>query len=483
VQQECHLPLRNFIAPSTVVVALVAAILSGCSANQTTVEKQSVSPFSGQKLTIGCSKLIDPQPVARFAREWSILNDSSVELRNSDQSTDIAIVTMAELPALAESGQYLPVPPALLDRGHAYQRDNLLPIVGNLFATWRKETFGIPLRGEGFLLAYRPERLAQAGIQVPQTWDEFAAAVRKLGPGSLPPLPATPDGLMTQFNLIASSYDQRSLQQGDVGIGSTTEESADRLFSFMYRLGTSKPRIDAPAFVHAFELMHAMQRDRSMHANAFADGTAAVAIVTLSDIARLQQPTSPVRGKFQVAPLPGARFTFDLDTGEKQPADSDTVNRLPYVGADVWVGLVSKSCPHPEVAFEFLAAFAHPTAAGTELITAARWGAGPLRTGQLEDRDRGLWFGFDLPPDQTERMIAALKQNTSPSVINHRYPLRLPNQREHLEAFDRIVRPALSADSADAKAVMREAAQAWEHLWWTIPAEKRREWIQASHGL
>ena len=136
-----------------------------------------------------------------------------------------------------------------------------------------------------------------------------------------------------------------------------------------------------------------------------------------------------------------------------------------------------------DVAFEFLASFASPENMGAEVITAAKWGAGPIRAVHTEERARGLWLNYDLPLKETERLIEALKQNNPPSMINHRYVLRLPNRAQHLEEFDKIMRPALLAADADPKATMDQVVQQWRKIWDGFPEAKKKAWIQYSHGL
>ena len=80
-------------------------------------------------------------------------------------------------------------------------------------------------------------------------------------------------------------------------------------------------------------------------------------------------------------------------------------------------------------------------------------------------------------------LLTALKQNLITSTINRRYRLRLPNQQLHLDEFDRIVRPALQADTADGTTTLNEVAAAWNKLWDEIPMETKRAWIRRLHAL
>ena len=476
--------------------ALLCAILvGGCGQSVTTIDPILEKPHQDKDLRLTCSPSIDSSLIAQYGDEWALQQGSVVSIRSERPERfsggDVAIVSAAELPFLAETGRYLPVPTSLQSPDHFYHWAGLLPNYAGLLASWNGVTYGVPLLGEGRVLVYRRDVFEKAKRAVPETWEDYVATAEllaKSGQPSLPALPARPVDLETEFHLIAACYDRPAISQSDAEAQIRNEDSADQLYSYQYRLKTGEPRINAPAFVHAFQLMRRMKTCRvlgeaSDPLASFRDGKIPLGIATLADVARFQAPGSPVRGQFGIAPLPGARFTYDFEKGQPVDMPLNRVNRIPYLGAGSWFGLVSKQCPTPDVAFEFLAGFAHPEKMGAEAITAAKWGAGPFRSMHTEERARGLWLGYDLPLKDTEALIEALKQNNPTSLINHRYCLRLPNQARHLDEFDQIVRPALRAENADPKETMDEVARHWRKIWDAVPEAKKKAWIQHSHGL
>jgi multiple sugar transport system substrate-binding protein len=501
MQSECNRLLSlfsNIFKYATAVrrcfwVLVPLALAAGCGQSASTV-KSVIEPYKSKSLWICCSSSVDPLPIRQFAEQWSALNGADIRVTSAaDRSgtylpdaADVMIVSSAELPALAENGRFLPVAPAVMDREHVYQWELLLRNYSGLLAAWNGVAYGVPLLGEGYVLVYRKDRLAEA----PEDWDGFVKTAERLaksGRPSLPALPSTPLGLETEFHLIASCYDRSTMQQGELGSRVPDDSLADRLYSYHYRLKTDEPRINAPAFVEAFELLRRMRPYRAAEKQDplldLLDGTASLAIVDLKDLARLQHdPTSQIRGKLGIAKLPGARFVFDLD-GKKLENRVNDVNRTPYLGYGSWMGMVNKTCANPDMAFEFLAGFGNPEQMGAELITAAKWGAGPLRAAQIEERARGLWFGYDLTPADTEALISALKQNIASSIVNTRYRLRLPNRQQHLDKFERIVRPALQADAADGQKTLDAVAEAWRKLWAGVPEQTKKAWIKHSCGL
>ncbi len=472
--------------------SILLTFAAGCGQSVSTI-KTTEEPYKNKSLTVCCSS-VDPDPIRQFAKEWSVLKGADIHVAAECAPAavpDVVIVSSAELPALVETGRFLPVPPAILDRDHFYQWEGLLRNYSGLLAVWNGTAYGVPLLGEGYVMVYRKDRFAEKKLDPPVDWESFVETAEQLakksGRPSLPALPCSPAGLETEFHLIASCYERAAVPQIEAGTKISDEHAADRLYSYHYRLKTGEPRINTPAFVKAFELLRQMRPNRAAAKSDplmdLLDGAASLAIVSLKDLARLQHdPASQVRGKLGIAKLPGARFTYDLDGKKVEQNGIGDVNRTPYLGYGSWMALVSKTCANPDTAFEFLAGFAHPEQMGAEIITAAKWGAGPLRSVQVEERARPLWFGYDLTAEDTEAMISALKQYVSSSIVNTRYRLRLPNQQQHLDAFDRIVRPALLADSADGQKTLDDVAEAWKKIW-VVRDETKRAWIRHNYGL
>jgi ABC-type glycerol-3-phosphate transport system substrate-binding protein len=508
MQQQCHfrLPLfsilRNYFLRTNTVrgcALLLALACLSCGETRTTLDRAPEQPHRGKSLRIVCSSAIDARLVRQFAQEWSVLHQVDVKVATAaDQRSagDIAIVTAAELPAFAESGRFAAVPDAAVPesirgREHSYHWDSVLQSFTDVLASWNGVTYGVPLLGEGYVLVYRRDHFRDAGLPAPPaTWKDFVedakALAKKFGRPSLPALPKTPLALETEFHLIAACYDRPAQRQGDMEAVLANEAQADRLYSYHYRLANLEPRLGTSAFVHTFNLLREMRPLRAAanvgEGDAFGVGRAALAIVSLADVARFQAVGSPVRGLFGIAPLPGAETVFDLD-GNELKNRRELINHVPYFGAGCWVGLVGNECADPGLAFDFLAAFADPEKMGAETIAAAKWGAGPFRSSQTEATGRGLWFGYDLPPADTEQLLTALKQNLAQGIINRRFPLRVPNRQQHVDLFDKIVRPALQADQADAKKTLDAVDAAWKQLWDGVPEVKKRAWIRHAHGL
>jgi ABC-type glycerol-3-phosphate transport system substrate-binding protein len=474
--------------------------MTGCEQKVSTIDPPNEQPFKSQKLEVFRSVSAEPtELVNQYAREWEARQSVATKVTSGDAarfSGDVAIVTAAELPLLADPGRLLTVPDSIArSNEHPYQWYGMLPSFAGPIVSWGGVEYGLPLMGEGNVLVYRKDRVDETDKKVASwSWEDYLASAKALAkPGrpSLPPLPKRPVDLDVEFYLIAASYDRQGLSQGDIVNALKDIDAAEQVLSFHYRLKTGETRINAPAFVAALRLLRELQPYRSPGehddpAAFFANGSASLAIVSLRDVHRFQRSDSPVRGKLGIAPVPGSRYTLvpgNEGKVERVPTKGSAVNRIPYIGSRTLVGLVNKDCANPTLAWEFLTGFALPDKFGAEVITAGKWGAGPFRYLHIEERGRFLWYGYDLPRDETENLIVALKEQLQPNIVNPCYCLRLPNEKAHAREFDAVIRAALADAKNDPQNSMNDLAARWNALWKDVPDRQRKAWVRMSYGL
>ena len=130
----------------------------------------------------------------------------------------------------------------------------MLPIYREQLSEWGGQAQAIPLAGDGSVIIYRTDRLADAKFvaafraalgrkpDAPATWEDFADLAIQFakfdGKPSLPPM--TPAETADLYFRIAACYDRpamdnpRSLREG--------------ILSLQFDVTTAAPRLDAPAF-------------------------------------------------------------------------------------------------------------------------------------------------------------------------------------------------------------------------------------------
>jgi multiple sugar transport system substrate-binding protein len=507
MQPECDQSIRLFrkvhsIAGRTTTLALVIltwVCATGCEQKVSTIDPPREQPFKNQSLEVVCSNSVEPlELVKQYTREWEMRQSVNARVRTSDLepfSGDIAIVTAGQLPLLAATGQFLPVPDSITrNNENPFHWFGMIPSFAGPIVSWGGVEYALPLMGEGHVLVYRKDRFEEARLSVPLSWEDYVTAAKALAQPdrpSLPPLPKRTVDLEVEFYLIAASYDRQGLNQADLVRALKDLDAADQLLSFHYRLKTGATRINAPAFVEALKLLRELQPFRTAGeyddpATFFANGSASLAIVSLRDVYRCQEQPSVVRGKFGIAPVPGSRYSLVLDADgrtQRVPTPGNAVNRIPFLGSRTLVGLVSSKCANPELAWQFLAGFAIPDKMGAEAIIAGKWGAGPFRYLHIEERGRFLWYGYDLPREDTERLIVALKEQLQPSIVNPCYCLRLPDGKAHTRAFDAVIRPALTGKQDDPQRALDDLSARWKALSKDVSERQRRDWVQMCYGL
>ncbi len=481
----------------SIIIQASCFLAFGCSPQGSTIEPEHNLKYQKEALALDISiSLSNPTLLEQFTRQWMLESGGTIELKQSGQLADfrgdLAIVATDELPALAATGNYVPVPGFIRsDLQHTFQWHGLFQPYSGQLSSWGGMEYGLPLSGEGRIFVYRKDRFQAARLEPPTTWEDFVAiaeTLTSLGQPALIPLSAHSLELETEFFTIAACYDRRALSQAEVQEAIKDPDSANRILSFQYGLKTYQPRIESPAFSHALNIMRRLMPLRARNAaggpaKALAAGEASMGIVSLKEFFLLIHADPALKNHIGIASVPGSRFTFDFFTGERLSNRANAVNRIPYLGFAGWTGMVRKTCENPAMAWDFLSAIADPDKFGSEMMIAGHWGIGPNRFAQLEERGRHLWYNYDLNRENTEKMISCLKDQIQSQIANQCYRLRLPNVGEHTRVFDQVIRPALLDAKEDGSRVLSQVADGWNQLWRDIPMEKKQMWIRMSCGL
>jgi ABC-type glycerol-3-phosphate transport system substrate-binding protein len=466
-----------------VLAILPFMVLFGCSPRPTTIDPSPERPHEGVTLRVAASDLTGRDLLRQLASSWTARSGAKVQVLESDWdgSADVGLVRTADLTRWANGGSIVEVTPTLKASGNPYIWDDLFDSYSTRLTSWGGRTYGLPVLGEGMVLLYRKDAFDGKGdhpSRPPESWDEIVDMAQALGPGSLPPLASDPDRLAAEFFSAAACYDRRAVGRIET---SDLKRTGENFFAFQFNPETGEPRLSAPAFQYVAELFRQMElkKLRSSAADptaAFLSGQAKLGIVSLDELGRIAPAIGDQLG---VAPLPGARFVFDV-SGEKKVLEQQTLNRLPYLGWGGRIGVVSKKCAAPEAAWAFLADAGTPERTALELLASPRFGAGPYRISQLEGRARPRWFAYGLSGDETDHLMGALRDNRGSGVQNYRVHLRTPNRKELSESLDRDLRAVFrSPEPADLAA----ANQHWRAIVEKMPPGEWKAMAARSLGL
>ncbi|OWK38728.1 extracellular solute-binding protein [Fimbriiglobus ruber] len=441
-------------------------------------------PFAGVTLTATC-------PDETFAREltarcaaWAGRTGAKVVVESKPRADagrgDVVVIRPTEIGAFAAKGDLLPLPSSYQGSGHALQWPRIVDIYQKSLSGWAGEVVALPLAGDGYVLAYRADRFAdnahRAAFQqkharplaAPATWEEaaevaafFADADKK---PSLPPVPADPARLLTEYHQVAACYDRAKVAGG---AESADPHATERALSFHIQAETGRPRLSAPGFTAAAAWLHAAVPFRAPLGGpggtdpvyALDQGSAALAVLSLAEVGRLpRDPSGVVAARFRIANLPGTRTYFD-PTGQRVPAARDAGpqgNFVPYLGSGGWVAGVATGCAAPDAGWDLLAELAGVTAS-LATIGEPTVGAGPFR---IEHLDPAAWIRYGFDKNRTVDLAQGMRHYLGTDVTNPALALRTPDQAALMAALETEVRAAATGKSDPAAAIAR-AVDAW----------------------
>lgn len=486
--------------------ALAAAwvlALAGCGPDPVTDTRAPEKPFNGTRLTMSCP---DPQWAAvlgAMAESWAHRTGAAVRVVTTPMAkgddTDIGVIPAAELGGWADPGDLLPVPVVLRADDNPFQWSSVLAAYrSERWAGWGGAIQAIPLSGDGYLIVYRADRLADKAAaeafaakfnrppSTPATWGEFADLAEFFAErDKKPSLPGLPDDLARAdlFFRVAASHDQQGMN--DVILAKTRDANPgfDPL-SFQYRVDTGQPRLETHGFEQAAKWLARLKGCRPAAgsadpAAALADGSAVLAVLSLAELARLPRENGAVPARFGLAPLPGAASFLDPLTGKPVEAQGGP-NYVPYFAGGK-LGVVRARCANPAAAFDLLTELGGP-ARSLELVATPGLGVGPFRNAHL-DRDRLIvWLGYGFDPERSKALQDAMRLFVRPGIGNPAFGLRGPNHAAITAAVGAEVKAIASGGVPPAEGLKRMTAD-WNRLDAALPAAELLQWRRRAAGL
>jgi len=460
-------------------VGLLVGLGSGCTGP--VAPPPAPRPFAGTTLTVACPDPAFAAELSGRCAAWAARTGATVKVLPESPTTaaDAAVLRPPELGAFAVRGELAVLPVALKDPTHSLQWGRIAAVYQSVIPAWGGEVVGLPLAGDGFVLVYRADRLVGKDgrpAAAPATWEdvaEAAAAHSADGKPALAPLPADSLRLLALFQHIAACHDRRGVSDAD------RKDAAGGL-ALHFNPDTGAARLEAPAFVAAADWLHRTHKFRPPSTGdpveALEKGTAAIAVMSLADLARLPKDGGQVAAAYRVAPLPGTRTFFD--TANKPVRAGPAGNFVPFLGFGGQVGVVFKRSPGAAAAWDLLAELASPPA-GLATLNNPALGAGPYR---LEHTEPGVWLGYGFDADRTADLARATARYLGVTVSNPVLALRTPDQAELMAALEAEVRKAATGQASGAEA-MKRATEAWrKHDTGQNPDELKR-WRRNAVGL
>jgi ABC-type glycerol-3-phosphate transport system substrate-binding protein len=494
MQPKCT--IRTAIFSVVCLVSAISVILTGfAGCSQPPPPPPPTKPFPGVTIRVSAPSVPAIRDMLeRHGRTWADRSGGQVQLVAADAGADVRVFAPHDLGRLVSRGELAPLSLAPIKGQDAFEFSQILRHEVERNMDWGGKTYAMPLLGESIVCVYRSDlledakhktalnKLFQEKLRHPRrsvglaTWQEFAliaeyfaaqsgwAAGAPVPNQSLPPLPASAGDLERDFHLVAAPFVREAINL-EKSSTLTNDEKTNLLFSYQFDADTGEPLIGRPGFVAALKLMQRLQACRlpgtsAQPIDAFRAGNAVLAVATLADVARLQEPGSPVRDKFAACRIPGSDSIYDVAAKKFVPAHGNDGNVMPFHGHGGWMGGLATGGAEVAAATDLLLFMASPKIS-QEIVCEPAWGGGPTRMSHLNNR--AGWHNYGLSSANTVQLIAVLDSYYSSTLLNPTYCLRVSDRDGYVKAFAQRVTAGLQQNQP-ADAVMKDVAQAWRDL-------------------
>ena len=477
-----------------IATALLAAI-PGCG-GEATNDSSKGKRYHGLSLTVRCADAAFAAALSQPTQSWAARTGAAVTLLTASMTptddSDIGIIPVAQLGDWAERGEIARVPSNLRLADHPFQWTSVLPIYREQLSEWGGQAQAVPLAGDGFIILYRTDRLADPKFAdafraalgrkpaVPATWEEFADLATQFaarhGKPSLPPM--TSPEVADLFFRIAACYDRPAI--------ANPQAVREGIFSLHFDVTTGEPRLQAPAFGAAGALLARLAAGKCFappvpegkpsNPIAALEADASLAVVSLAQLAQLPREKGVVPARYGIAPLPGTR-QYD-DRGRGMTAAS-TPNYIPYFSGGR-IAVVRTRCANTEAAFDLLADLGGP-ARSLEVVSTPGLGAGPFRVTHLEGEHIAIWYGYGLDAARTRQLQQAMQQYVRQDVRTPALGLRGPDQAALSAAAARELGTLVTGKPP--AEVLKGLTAAWNDIDKSTPLETRRKWRKMAAGV
>jgi multiple sugar transport system substrate-binding protein len=462
---------RRFGVLRVFVMACISLVLlTGCPSGQ---KPATVStPFAGQTLVVMSeAELGTKEAWEAETLEWEAATGADVRFEEwpADGSAPVlaegtvVVTTFARLPertlTQGDAG-WAAIPASQLGDSQLNWMD-VLPGLRESTAVRRREPTLVPISLPVNVLGYREDLLRKAGLEPPETWEEYDRLARSVGewaPGLSVAEPWRADTRASWFLARALAYGRHPGQ-----------------LAVFFDLDTLAPRIAAPPFVRALTEARQLYRTipeggRAMSPadcrRALVDGRAALAICAVNGDWGGDYGETPVEAAAELslgfAPLPGSRQTFDPGRQAWVGMSGDELNRPTLVdwGGRGLGGVVAAVVPGRnkeaiDMAFQLLTSVTVATGGKT---LPQPW-RGVVRQSQLDSPEQ--FASNDWPSFVVPQVVGAAAASLGRDNVVLELPV--PGREQFRDALSIALEKGLNSEIA-VDELLAEVAREWERI-------------------
>lgn len=461
-----------FFASVGLLLSLV--ILAGCP------QPKELPPVTLQPLSVvvlddpSLAEAIKRELGARLDREAQVQSLASAELMTqSSLRHDVVIYPPSLMGEFIARGWIDPLPPAARD-------DEDLDLAGVFTAIrqqeirWGNEVYAVPFGSPVPVLIVREDLLEQLELEIPETWQAYAACVEAIQESGL----LTQEGTTLKSATLEPTADDW-LPALLYARAASYVKHTDNL-SLSLDLTNGKSLLGTGGFVRAAEQLQAMiETMPATHrglspgevAGAALKGESVLAIGWIDATSGDSQSNLPLK----FAPLPGSTEIYDVVNDRWEPAGSGT-HSVPLISAAGMVGSVSSLSGQTVDAAEILTMLA-----GRELapLISTRGTHTTLYRNESVPATEA-WVGDQLPRSLAIEYGQVVQAELQGARVVA--PLRIPGQAEYHTALAGGLRKLLD-DQFEPLATLAEVAKAWDEITAVRGLESQRAAYLASMGI
>ena len=478
---------QTFLAIS--VAGIVAVALWGCKSQEPTSPPTGDPPVNRAPLKILIVE--DTEFAENLTRLWNAQSDTKIatqivglaELTADFEQVgehDILIYPSRLFGELASRDLLLKINPRLLEADE-FNAPDILPLDRDRLIRWGDATLAVSMGHVPWVLMYRKDLLAKAGLEPPTTWQEYEAACQRL---SAPPQDAERVDVARWTPAVEPTAPEWT---GHLLLARTASYISHRgSYCGVLDLQSGEPLIAAPAYVRGLkELVARRSADAGQESLSPAagwqrlrTGQCGLAIgwpAARGDGESLAAGELDAAGEIGIAPLPGAKQVYIIAEGAWRDRSGDEYPQVPYVGTPGRLISIAERSRRTGTAWG-LVSWLSQKENQLQLSPASR-SSFPTRYSLLPATQR--WLDRSVSPQATEELASTVREIQQQLVVMT--APRFPDADRLLSLLSKAVDEAAAGESP--QTALDRAQQAWRQAIDERGVETVVEEVELSLGL
>ena len=373
----------------------------------------------------------------------------------------------------------------------ALKLDDIAGFFRDFSMRYSGRTYTITLDGDFQMVYYRTDLLESAGLNPPQTWDDYINIAKRFHGRDLNG-DAKPDyGSCIAKKRNAQSYWMvTSVAAGFIQSRGTGQGA-------FFDTKTMEPLVNNDAFAEALKVYMETTKygppdeinlDVGDTRGLFTTGRCALSL-DWGDIGTLaiDPRTSKVQDKVGAVIMPGSGRVLDRSSGKLVPCDAQRcphavkgINHAPFAAFGGWSGGINAAASKKvkDAAYDFFSYMSQPAQSNVD-VTIGITGFNPYRISQFENM--GNWIKAGMSREAATNYLDAIKASlNSPNMV---LDLRIPqNQRYQQIVLDTAIARMLAGEINKEQA-MKQIEAGWEEITDELGREEQLKAYRATLGF